>query len=146
MTEGLNDLERAALDALLAGDHPVLASLREQLDDCRFKRREFSGVGFFTHVDVDRTRHAPASSRARIVLSDVHASVTGLASGVGFLLFVTDGYLDNLEACTFDEPWPAAKILGWKLSYLQPAGGGNYQGIGSARDIDYLSRFDLRDR
>ena len=144
MSEELSPLERAAIDALLAGEHPVLAALREQSEDCRFKRREPTGVGIFTYVDVDRRRHAPASNRPRIVLSDVNAELPGLAHGAGFLLFVVDGYIDNLEACTYGETWPEAEIGYWKFSYLRPAGSGNYHGVGPARDVEYLARFDLR--
>lgn len=146
MADELNDLERAAIRALLAGEHPVLAALREQFEECRFKSRELTGVGFFTYVEVDRGKHTPASCREQVVLSDVDAEIPGLKSGAGFLLFVVDGYLDILEACTYDEPWPAGEILAWKFSYSQPASGGNYQGSGPVRDIDYLARFELRDR
>ena len=37
---------------LLAGEHPALAVLRDQLAAAEVIEREFSGVGFFTHFRV----------------------------------------------------------------------------------------------
>ena len=39
-------------------------------------------------------------------LGGVEATIEGLEHGVGFTLFLTDGWLDNLEGYTYDEPWP----------------------------------------
>jgi hypothetical protein len=48
----LRPFEIRVLDMLLAGDHPVLAVLREQLASCWVVDRYWTGVGFFTTLRV----------------------------------------------------------------------------------------------
>jgi hypothetical protein len=82
------------MDYLLRGGHPVLATLREQLAVATVAAREFTGVGFFTRFHVPPTASRLPSPRP-IVISDVHAEVSGLQHGAGFVLFVEDGVLDT---------------------------------------------------
>jgi hypothetical protein len=102
----LSALERSVLEKLLDGNHPVLAALRAQLDSCEVSSRQFSGVGFFTNLRVDRSVRPAPTSHPRIHISGVGGKISGLEHGAGFVLFVTDGYLDFLEGFTYDEPWP----------------------------------------
>jgi hypothetical protein len=48
----LEELERAVMEALLAGDDPRLAALRKQYATATVRDRQFSGVGFFTDFQV----------------------------------------------------------------------------------------------
>jgi hypothetical protein len=48
----LNEMERRALDMLLAGDKPELAVFRAQLNAATVASRKFTGVGFFTRLSV----------------------------------------------------------------------------------------------
>jgi hypothetical protein len=70
----LNDIETTAMGMLLAGEHPVLAVLRDQLAVAEVANREFSGAGFFVFFRV------PASSsrvdERRLVIGDVYAELT----------------------------------------------------------------------
>jgi len=50
---GLNALEQAVLEKLLAGDHPKLRTLREQCRHARLESRELTGVGFYCNFEVD---------------------------------------------------------------------------------------------
>lgn len=102
----LNSFERAILEKLLDGDHPVLAALRAQVKSCEVSSREFTGVGFFTNLNVDPSVGPAPTSRPRIHVRGVGAEISGLKHGAGFVLFVADGYLDFLEGFTYDEPWP----------------------------------------
>jgi hypothetical protein len=102
----LNAFERAVLEKLLDGKHPVLAALRAQLDSCEVSSREFTGCGFFTTLKVDRSVEPAPTSRPRIQVVDVGGKISSLEHGAGFVLFVTDGYLDFLEGFSYDEPWP----------------------------------------
>ena len=69
----INDFEKKALDALLAGNHPVLEALRTQINLLSVSEREFTGVGFFTHFKivnfVSRT-----DSKERIIFHDEYQS------------------------------------------------------------------------
>lgn len=105
---GLTTFERAVLEKLLEGADPTLSALRAQLDVCEVASREFTGVGFFTNLKVDGSAARGSNSRPELRVSGVDASISGLKHGAGFVLFVTDGYLDCLEGFTYDEPWPAA--------------------------------------
>jgi hypothetical protein len=81
--EPLDDLERAVLEMLVAGDAPSTRRLQEQFAACRVGARERTGVG-----------------------------------GAGFLLTIADGYLDELEGYSYDEPWPG-EIVSFTLSYTE---------------------------
>ncbi len=110
----LNPLERAVLDMLLAGDHPALAVLREQLATAQLLKRDLTGVGFWLEFKVD----ALASRAGRdFEIGDVQADIDGLENGVGFALFVRDGFIKALEGYTYDEPWPST-LHQFSLRYL----------------------------
>lgn len=97
--------ERAALDALLAGDHPALEALRRQLAASTVSTREFSGVGYFTHFRV--AADAPRLPVRHWVIQDVEVEADGVENGGGALLFVVDGMLSMLEVYTYaSEDWP----------------------------------------
>ena len=110
------ELERAVLSKLLDGGHPVLAQLRSQLRGCRVTRREFSGVGFFTTLEVNKD--APRVGDKTIRIGDVVADIEGLAHGAGFVLFIDHGKITMLEGFTYDEPWPDT-IRSFTLSYTR---------------------------
>lgn len=102
----LTKLERAVLDKLLAGDHPVLATLRAQVAVCTVISRELTGVGFFSSLMVPPAApRAPVRGRAP-PFGDVKANFRAVQHGAGFLLYVEDGALAMLEGYTFDEAWP----------------------------------------
>ena len=108
----LNELERAVLAKLLEREPPLLEQLRGQLPTCRVIRREFTGVGFFTHLDVG---DAPASNDVDMPpFGDVIAEIDGLAHGAGFVLYIEHGRLAMLEGYSYDEPWPDT-IVGFSL-------------------------------
>src|SRR4051812_30492151 len=98
----LNALETAVLDMLLAGDHPVLACLREQRAAATIVSRSFSGVGFFVDFAVPDSA-ARCGSKPDYTLSDVEATIDGLAHGAGFVIFVRDGRITMLEGFCYDE-------------------------------------------
>ena len=91
----LNEMERLALKMLLAGDSEELAVFRAQLNGATVASREFTGVGFFTHLSVP-AELPRARNRDRLVLSDLYAEVSGLEHDAGFVLF-GDGPIDENE-------------------------------------------------
>lgn len=104
----LNSLEQAAIEMLVAGDHPVLGALRKQLTTCNLVEREITGTGFIASLSVDRSA-PPAPFRMRDVwIRDVEGDIAGLQHGAGFMLLVKDGYVDALEGYSYEEPWPAS--------------------------------------
>ena len=113
---GLSDFEQAVVDKLLAGDHPLLATLRQQSDHARIIKREYTGGGFYCTFEVNST--APAVP-GEFHLGDVNAEVEGLTHGAGFVLFIRGGRISKLEGYTYDEPWPKL-IRKFALKYSDP--------------------------
>jgi len=106
MSDRFTPLERDVLTMLLVGDDPVREALRAQLKVASVASREMTGVGFYTEIHVDQELSAKCPElEARI--GNVEADVFGLQNGVGFMLWIHNGYLATLEAYTFEEPWPS---------------------------------------
>lgn len=116
-SDELTTFEAGLMEMLLAGDNPVLQTLRCQLRGSRVKSRELTGCGFFTYFGVDRSAAMAVSGHPSLRISDVDAVIPGLEHGAGFVLFVEDGYLDNLEGYSYDELWPTEDITAFKLRY-----------------------------
>lgn len=114
---GLTDFEQAVLQKLLSGNHPVLETLRQQMEHARLASRENTGVGFYCDFEIPET--APTVSRD-LQLGDVHAEIEGLDRGAGFVLFVSDGRVKTLEGYTYDEPWPETVGV-YTLRYSSPS-------------------------
>jgi hypothetical protein len=90
-------LEHDVIATILAPDHPVMNALRRQLDRCEAASRRFTGVGFFTVLDVAADVEPAPVRRGRMDLGDVTVTIDGLEHGAGFVLFVQDGVLHVLE-------------------------------------------------
>ena|SRR5579875_4153130 len=128
MENNVGPLEEQVLQMLLAGDDPVLITLRCQLKLAKRRSREYTGVGFFTHFDVPK--EAPQfSGNPSIKFGDVIAEMDGLQRGAGFLLFIQNGVLSMLEGYTYEEPWPQ-KVARFELRYTS----------GTARDLSALRK------
>ena len=94
------DLEFTALErAVLAGIcemHPAdCAALQAQLAAATVLRRDNTGAGFFTYFDVDRSAASPVSGRR--LRNGPEAQIDGFAYGMGFILWLVEGYANNLE-------------------------------------------------
>jgi hypothetical protein len=116
----LEPLETAVLEKLLAGDHPALAALRQQLAGLTVRRREKTGAGFFTEFSVAETAARAPVPSGRFRFGDVQATIRGLRQGAGFLLYVDGGLLSMLEGYSYEEPWPE-EIEEFSVGYLDPS-------------------------
>lgn len=113
----IEELERAVLDMLLAGEHPILEALRLQAGSASVAERKLSGVGFFTTFLVPpNVPSAPGDGNYRF--GDVVADVRQLAHGAGFLLLVKSGRIYRLEGYSFDEGWPVGSFQ-FSLRYVK---------------------------
>jgi len=127
-------LENQVLEWLLAGDNPVLNMLRQQLHSSRIESRQYTGVGYYLKFDVPHNKNRLLeSSKAKpsFCFGDVNVVIRigNYEQMVGFLLWVEDGYLDQLEVYTYgDEKWPDM-FDEFKLSYMD-----------DPRDLDDLRR------
>ena len=106
MKKLMTDLEHAVLEKILGQRNSNFANLRSQLESCRVKSRELTGVGFFTELEVDSSLPAAQIKSGTVQVGSAEARVQGLKYGAGFTLFITNGYLDMLEGYSYGEPWP----------------------------------------
>lgn len=134
----LNEMERRALEMLLAGDKPELALLRAQLNAATVASRKYTGVGLFTRLSVPAK--LPRVRERRLVLSDLYAEVAGIEHDAGFVLFVNDGAIDVLECHIVDDHWPDDATMR-RPYYVRPATPGSSSLVETkVRDIEYAFR------
>lgn len=125
-------LESQVLEWLLSGEDPVLALLRDHFATSRVQSRDFTGVGFYLNIELPTTNkriHEVLEVKQDFCFGDVGAYLEAedRIQEVGFLLWVKNGYLDNLEAYTYGlEKWPE-EVNSFRLFYL-----------GDKRDLDDL--------
>jgi hypothetical protein len=101
--------ESFVLQTLLAGDHPILAQLREQATDVVVKSRNHTTVGEYVDLAI-ASRHV-AVQPPNIVLGDIDIEVEGVKHGVATLLFVIDGKLNFIEFATAADTWPENPVI-----------------------------------
>lgn len=91
-------IERAILEAAIS-DYPALAEiLRQQIDAAQVAEFKNTGAGFFSTLSVSaHVPRLPDKSPLDVGLG----SVAHLEHGMGFLLFLKDGYVHLIEAYTF---------------------------------------------
>lgn len=130
MTDELSRLERDVVATILVPDHPVMNALRRQVERCHVVSRHFTGVGFWTVLDVETGVERAPVKPGTLRLGDVTATIEGLEHGAGFVLLVQDGTLRKLEGFSYDEPWP--EVI---ARYEVTAGGVTHAGDSEA-DID----------
>jgi hypothetical protein len=111
----LTELERAVILKLLNADEPAFGVLRAQVETLNVSEREFTGVGFYTELNVPETV-TRISANATFKIGDVDAEIKGLKHGAGFLLYVEVGALAMLEGYTYDEKWPS-QIESFSLTF-----------------------------
>lgn len=123
----LTHLEKDVLRLLLDGDSVVLTALRTQLESAIIGKRTHSGVGFFVDFEVDPKNLSHELSEKSFQLTDVIAEVADLKHGMGFVLFIKDGFLSMLEGHTYDgEELPSNLTCNYQCKYLN----------GEARDLE----------
>jgi hypothetical protein len=112
----LTDLEQRLMEALLAGDHPVLAQLRAQFAAATPRQREMTGCGFFRDFEVPTS--IPRIDTTHWVISDISLDFPTLQNGAQIMLLVSDGAISMLEGVTNagEEAWPLNEA-GLSFSY-----------------------------
>lgn len=89
------EMETAALRAIFAETPSLSPKLRHQLCRATVTKRENTGGGFFTDISVPED--APSVGRHKVLGLATHARVEGLEHGLGFVLFLREGRLHQLE-------------------------------------------------
>lgn len=120
MSIALTKFEKELLDKLLEGEDTVLSLLREHLRNATVRSRKQSHVGFYVVFDIPellpRITDKVSSAKSSFCFGDVDATINGSRSRAGFLIWVKDGYLQQLEGYTYGEEWPL-ELTDYVLSY-----------------------------
>lgn len=97
--EDISPLEQAVLNAI-ARQVPELAVALAQLEEIKVTGRRNTGAGFYTTFEI-----SPASAVKGVAspLGRVGTTVAGLEHGMGFLLWLRDGYIHELEGFSYEE-------------------------------------------
>ena len=90
--------------ALISGDHPALAALREQFRCARIKSVEMTGDGFY--LDFEIPRESPLAEPPDFAGGDATITLEGANHPAGCVLFVRDGRLATLDCYMQGDPWP----------------------------------------
>ena len=94
-------LEQAVLTAICEMHSADRATLEAQLSTATLSNRENTGAGFYTRFAVERTSSAALSGeRSR---AGPETKIDGLDHGMGFILWLKDGYADCLEGYSYAE-------------------------------------------
>jgi hypothetical protein len=88
----------AAICEMHPEDRPALTA---QLSNATLRGRENTGAGFYANFEVDRASSATiGGERWR---DGPSAKIDGLAHGMGFILWLKEGYADCLEGYSYDD-------------------------------------------
>jgi hypothetical protein len=110
----LTTFERAVVEKILYGEHPLLKELRRQLTSCCVCKREMTGAGFYIYFEVGISS---LKSNIDLRIGDVIADITELNYGAGFVLYIKNSKLYMLEGYSYEEPWPNS-ISKYYLKYI----------------------------
>ncbi len=96
-----NPLEEAVLESICRAHPADRTALAAQLSTATFVSRENTGCDFFTHFAVDRNSSAPIGGER--LRNGPTANVDGLTYGMGFILWLEQGYADCLEGYAYGD-------------------------------------------
>jgi hypothetical protein len=100
----LEDFEQQIMHALLAGDDPLLAALRQQYNVASVRDRERTATGFVTRFEVPES--APAVARKLLHLDDLQVELVGASTPAETSVHVHNGRLRSLECFVYEGGFP----------------------------------------
>jgi len=136
----VDEFERQVMSALLAGDDPMLAVLRQQYAVATVRDREKTASGFVTRFDVPAS--VPPIERKLLHLDDLQVELAGTATPADTSVHVHNGRLRSLECFVYDGAFPESPEIAAAWYY----GTGKFPGITpellAARDVEELLEDD----
>lgn len=100
MNPNLTVLEAKVLGSICEMHRADRTALESQLATAVIRSRENTGAGFYTRFEVRSRQDAIPGERKRI---GRNAKIEGLKHGMGFILWLNDGYAATLEGYSFGE-------------------------------------------
>ena len=105
----LEEFERAVMSGLLAGNDPLLETLREQYAAASVRDRERTTTGFVTRFEIPPS--APPIDRKLLHLDDLQVQLEGAASPADTSVHVHNGRLRSLECFVYDGTFPSEPAI-----------------------------------
>jgi hypothetical protein len=100
------DFESKLIKMLLYGEDEVLIKQNKQYGIAKISSRDFSDVGFYTTFSVPQSDDLCINTKS-FYIGDVDGMIDGIEGAIGFLLFVKNGYISQLEGYTnVIDKWP----------------------------------------
>jgi hypothetical protein len=115
--DALSHLELAVLTAIADQQTDQAESLRQQIGLAYLVGRRNTGAGFYATLGV---RGAPPRVEIASPVGDVGADVDGVPDGMGFLLWLRDGLLGQLEGYTYTGSIEGRDLTALRYSNLGP--------------------------
>jgi hypothetical protein len=104
-------MERAVIKAICDKHPDDRTSIEAQLATAMVISRENTSAGFYTNFDVQRSPNvAIGDARERDLRHGPQAAIKGITYGMGFILWLNQGYLDCLEGYTYDDDTTALDL------------------------------------
>lgn len=100
----IEEFERAVMAGLLAGDDPLLKTLREQYAAASVRDRERTTTGFVTRFEVPSS--APAIDRKLLHLDDLQVELEDARTPADTSVHVHNGRLRSLECFVYEGTFP----------------------------------------
>jgi hypothetical protein len=105
----IEEFEKAVMAGLLAGDDPLLKTLREQYAAASVRDREITTTGFVTRYDIPAS--VAAIDRKLLHLDDLQLELEGTKSPADVSVHVHNGRLRSLECFVYDGTFPAEPAI-----------------------------------
>ena len=136
----IDDFERAVMAALLAGDDPLLASLREQYAAATVRDREKTTTGFVTRFDVPSSVNP--IGRKLLHLDDLQLQLAGATTPADLSVHVHNGRLRSLECFVYEGSFPESPVIELAWYYGTDRFPGITPELMAERDVEELLEDD----
>ena len=136
----IEEFERAVMAGLLAGDDPLLKTLREQYAAASVRGREMTATGFVTRFDVPAS--VPAIDRKLLHLDDLQLEIEGAPTPADTSVHVHNGRLRSLECFVYDGTFPSEPAIKAAWYYGTEKHPGITPELMAERDVEELLEDD----
>ena len=136
----IEEFEQQVMNALLAGDDPLLASLRAQYEVASVRDREMNANGFITRFEVPVS--AAPVDRKLLHLDDLQVEVEGAKTPVDTALNVHNGRLRSLECSVYQGAFPQSPVITGAWYYGTAKHDGITDALMRERDLEELLEED----
>jgi len=136
----IDEFERQVMTALLAGDDPILETLRQQYAAASVSGREKTATGFITRFDVPLS--VPAIGRKLLHLDDLQLQLAGVSTPADVSVHVHNGRLRSFECFIYDGVFPETPVIEAAWYYGTERFAGITPELLAERDVDELLEED----